>query len=51
MSIPTLGHLPGFYVDGSAVIALVAMAIQVTTWGTHRVLASLRDIRRYRRGE
>jgi hypothetical protein len=46
-----LGHVPLFYVDASAFIALAAAVIRLATWGTHRTLAALRDIRRYRRGE
>lgn len=51
MSFPSLGHLPGFYLDASAFIALAAAVIRLATWGTHRGLAALRDIRSYRRGE
>jgi len=50
MPIPVLVQLPSLYIYAWASIGFVAATIRVATLGTHWVLAALRDVREYRRG-
>jgi len=49
--IPVLGHVPDIYVAASLSLSFLAGVVGLVTWGTHRVLDALRDVRRFRRGQ